>query len=31
MTKKCGYVAISGPTNAGKSTLLNSIFEKKYQ
>ena len=29
MTKKCGYVAISGPTNAGKSTLLNSIFEKK--
>ena len=29
MTKKCGYVAISGPTNSGKSTLLNAIFEKK--
>ena len=29
MIKKCGYVAISGPTNSGKSTLLNAIFEKK--
>lgn len=29
MTKKFGYVAISGPTNSGKSTLLNAIFEKK--
>ena len=29
MTKKCGYVAISGPTNSGKSTLLNAIFDKK--
>lgn len=27
--KICGFVAISGPTNAGKSTLLNSIFQKK--
>jgi len=29
MIKKSGFVAISGPTNSGKSTLLNSIFEKK--
>ena len=29
MKKKCGYVAISGPTNSGKSTLLNVIFNKK--
>ena len=29
MIKKCGYVAISGPTNSGKSTLLNAIFDKK--
>ena len=29
MTKKFGYVAISGPTNSGKSTLLNAIFDKK--
>ncbi len=29
MTKKCGYVAISGPTNSGKSTLVNAIFDKK--
>jgi len=29
MIKKAGFVAISGPTNSGKSTLLNSIFEKK--
>ena len=30
MIKKSGFVAISGPTNSGKSTLLNSIFEKKF-
>jgi len=29
MSQKFGYVAISGPTNSGKSTLLNAIFEKK--
>ena len=29
MSQKFGYVAISGPTNSGKSTLLNTIFEKK--
>ena len=29
MIKKSGFVAITGPTNSGKSTLLNSIFEKK--
>ena len=29
MIKKSGFAAISGPTNSGKSTLLNSIFEKK--
>ena len=29
MIKRSGFVAISGPTNSGKSTLLNSIFEKK--
>jgi GTP-binding protein Era len=29
MTSKFGYVAISGPTNSGKSTLINTIFNKK--
>ena len=29
MIKKAGFIAISGPTNSGKSTLLNAIFEKK--
>jgi GTP-binding protein Era len=27
--KKIGHVCLIGPTNAGKSTLLNSIFKKK--
>lgn len=26
---KSGFVCIVGPTNAGKSTLLNTIFKKK--
>ena len=29
MIEKCGFIALSGPTNSGKSTLLNSIFKKK--
>ena len=30
MTKKrIGYACLIGPTNAGKSTLLNTIFKKK--
>ena len=27
--KRIGYACIIGPTNAGKSTLLNTIFKKK--
>jgi GTP-binding protein Era len=27
--KRIGYVCLIGPTNAGKSTLLNTIFKKK--
>ena len=27
--KRIGYACLIGPTNAGKSTLLNSIFKKK--
>ena len=29
MTKKCGYIALLGATNAGKSTLLNTIMAEK--
>jgi GTP-binding protein Era len=29
MNKRIGYACLIGPTNAGKSTLLNTIFKKK--
>lgn len=29
MTKKCGYVAVLGETNAGKSTMINKIVGQK--
>jgi len=29
--KRIGYACLIGPTNAGKSTLLNTIFKKKSQ